>query len=39
MGLPEYQQKGHFILNNQSPTYLNSSTGSYSAIDITLSDP
>ena len=25
-------------LNNKSPTYLNPSTGSYSAIDITLSD-
>ena len=27
------------ILNNKSPTYLNPSTGSYSAIDITLFDP
>ena len=27
------------ILNDKSPTYLNPSTGSYSAIDITLSDP
>ena len=27
------------ILNNKSPTYLNPSTCSYSAIDITLSDP
>ena len=27
------------ILNNKSPTYLNPSTGSYSAIEITLSDP
>ena len=27
------------ILNNQSPTYLNPSNGSYSTIDITLSDP
>ena len=28
-----------YILNNKSPTYLNHSTGSYSAINITLSDP
>ena len=27
------------ILNNKSPTYLNPSTGSYSAIDVSLSDP
>ena len=27
------------ILNNKTPTYLNPSTGCYSAIDITLSDP
>ena len=27
------------ILNNKSPTYLNPSTVSYSAIDITLPDP
>ena len=27
------------ILNNKSPTYLNPSTSSYSAINITLSDP
>ena len=27
------------ILNNNSPTYLNSFTGSYPAIDLTLSDP
>ena len=27
-----------YILNNKSPTYLTPSTGSYSAIDITLSD-
>ena len=26
-------------LNNKSPTYLNSFTGSYSAIDLTLTDP
>ena len=27
------------IWNDKSPTYLNPSTGSYSAIDIILSDP
>ena len=27
------------ILNNKSPTHLNPSTGSYSAIDIILSNP
>ena len=27
------------ILNNKSHTYLNSFTGSYSAIDLTLCDP
>ena len=27
------------VLKNKFPTYLNRSTGSYSAIDITLSDP
>ena len=48
--MPENQQKGHgsgegnhsnnlYILNKKSPTYLNPSTGSYSAIDIKLSDP
>ena len=50
MGVPENQQKGTdmakvtnsnnlYILNNESPTYLNPCTGSNSAIDITLSDP
>ena len=28
-----------YILNNKSNTYLNSFTGSYSAIDLTLCDP
>ena len=50
MVVPENQEKGKYlktviqnnnlcIFNNKSRTYLNSLTGSYSAIDLTLCDP